>query len=1049
MLLAEEIAEEYPVQGKSVLTPSGMQRVKTVYRTVPLPVWVLCTTGHTLRCSGHHLVKLLGYCERVQNLYPGEWVDTEAGYEKVISVSPTGEVEEMYDVTVDTDSGIFYSSGICSHNSTTFAARQLINGSLFPGYKSMYVVPFPDHMKTYARRFQEMEQAFRGNMGKQNVYNKVYSNGSAIDLIYCLTTADKSRGKTEDEVLLDECCVGSTELYPLHGNPVTIDCCQEGTIIRSFDEHKKVVYDKIVRKKNNGIRHCWTVKTASGRTIACTANHRFRSPGGWFYLADIISDSAASIDPTVALVRGRSSIYDDKQAHARIYAGNTSGRRLHIQTGTTLVHAPIHRESWNRAGRIRYDERVNVTAANKQVWPYRKPRIRSGIIQSANSYSPGISLLSSSLLRKLRYAERYTCAAQIRVSSLGRPVNLGSYCLVGTGRRKLVQQLLHNKHPFILKGRSGQTCSMVSQSRHERRKGYEGKQAGQVLLRYQHGCPVHVQSSFNDSSVRSSKYALQNRRSRAAAHRDMFNMRMQVRDEQATIRYAEKKRQVCVPERRLPEMAQKAGKSKVQRQDKATDYLIEPTSVVVDSKGSVTTTDTIVSITYAGMEEVWDIQTERFHTFFANGFAVHNCQNMDPDIIPELLYVQTMSKTPSTIYAGTALSVDTLLEEKWSESSQGMWHVRAGDGAHWLNMYDRDTLLKVCDNPQGPTCPYTGKKLNVTDGCYIHGNQQALAAGDIGIHVPQCIIPDIAYDPVQWGKVYRRIKRDDFKKVLQECFGIAVAEGSREISENDLIRLCVLTDTKEQLMAKCRSGYYRLIVSGCDWGGSDYNQAIKSKTSYTVHCIIGVAPDGGIDILHWRRHSGMNYPEIAQIIINEHNAWGAQAIASDFGVGMAYNMELRNSIPFDKHFIMGYVGPMSAPLAEPKGQHMPNQLSLNRTEALTNVFKDIKNPVLKIRCRNWDDMAPFLTDFLNMYRLPIEMPGGANTFKYVRSSTKADDALHAFTFAYVLAKFYLGEPLVRDEALERRLRDVLYSPAAANSELAHSVLGVPNYVVSG
>lgn len=139
MLLAEEIAEEYPVHGKSVLTPSGMKRVKTVYKTVPLPVWVLCTTGHTLRCSGHHLVKLLGYCERVQNLHPGEWVDTEAGYEKVISVAQTGEVEEMYDMTVDTESGLFYSSGICSHNSTTFAARQLINGSLFPGYKSMYV----------------------------------------------------------------------------------------------------------------------------------------------------------------------------------------------------------------------------------------------------------------------------------------------------------------------------------------------------------------------------------------------------------------------------------------------------------------------------------------------------------------------------------------------------------------------------------------------------------------------------------------------------------------------------------------------------------------------------------------------------------------------------------------------------------------------------------------------------------------------------------------------------------------------------------------------
>ena len=630
MLLADEIAEEYAVVGKTVLTPGGMKPIKRVYRTVPLPVWVLRTTHHLIRASRHHLVRTAdGELQEVCATAVGDRVETITGYEYVREVYDTGEKEELYDITVDSEDGLFYSSGICSHNSTTFVARQLINSALYPGYKSLYVVPFPDHLKTYARRYQEMEIAFRGDMGKQNLYNKIYPNGSAVDMIYCLTTADKSRGKSVTEVLIDE------------------------------------------------------------------------------------------------------------------------------------------------------------------------------------------------------------------------------------------------------------------------------------------------------------------------------------------------------------------------------------------------------------------------------------SQNMDPDIIPELLYVQTMSKIPSTIYAGTALTVDTLLEQKWSESSMGMWHVRAGDGKHWLNMYDKEVLMKVCDHPEGPTCPYTGKRLNVTEGCYIHANRQALAAGDIGVHVPQCIIPDIAYDPVQWGKVYRRIKRDDFKKVLQECFGIAVSEGSREISESDLMRLCVITDTKEQLMEKSRNGYYRLIVSGCDWGGSDYNQAVKTKTSYTVHCIIGVAPDNAIDILHWRRHSGMNYPEIAEIIVNEHKAWGGHVIASDFGVGMAYNMEIRNHIPFDKHFIMTYVGPMSAPLSEPKGQHMANQLSLNRTEALTSVFKDVKSNVLKIRCRSWDDMSPFLLDWLNMYRVPVEMPGGAATFKYVRSASKADDALHAFTFAYVLAKFYLGEPMVRDVALEKRLREVLYSPIESVGRSLDSTFGVTNYIISG
>ena len=430
---------------------------------------------------------------------------------------------------------------------------------------------------------------------------------------------------------------------------------------------------------------------------------------------------------------------------------------------------------------------------------------------------------------------------------------------------------------------------------------------------------------------------------------------------------------------------------------------------------------------------------------------IDECQGMDPDIIPELLYVQTTAQYPSTIFAGTSLSIDTLLEAKWLASSQGMWHVRAGDGTHWLNMHDQDTLFKVCDNAKGPTCPYTGKLLNVRDGLYVHANKQALAVGAVGIHVPQCIIPDLAYNPIQWGKIYKKVRTDDPKKVMQECFGIAVAEGSREITESDLQRICVLTDTVEEAKQKCRNGYYKLVVSGCDWGGSDYNQAIKTKTSYTVHCILGVAPDDRVDILHYRRFAGMDYREIADIIATEHSAFNAHVIASDFGVGLAYNTEIRNRIPFDRHFIMNYVGPNSAPLATPKGQHMANQLALNKTEAITNVFSDLKSPHLKIRARHWEEMSPFLLDWLNMYRAPVENAIGSGTFKYIRSATKADDALHAFTFAYVLVKFFLGEPLVNDLSLQNKLRQVLNMGVVYSRDDLDVLTrnAPPDYIISG
>lgn len=638
MLLPHEIAEEYLAEEKEVLTPSGWKRVKTVYKTIPLPVWELCTPTRVLRCSGHHLVRSYRQsgdteyrCHRVETLQEGDWVETEDGAELISAVRPTGETEEMYDLTIDSEEGLFYSSGIVSHNSTTLVARQLIMSHLIPGYKSLYVCPYFDQLKTYADRYLEMEQAFRGSVGTQNKYDKLYANGSKVDMHYALTDANKIRGKTVTECVIDE------------------------------------------------------------------------------------------------------------------------------------------------------------------------------------------------------------------------------------------------------------------------------------------------------------------------------------------------------------------------------------------------------------------------------------AQNMDPNLIPEVLYTMTTSKLATTIYAGTALSVDTLLELEWQRSSQGMWHVRAGDGRRWLNMYDKDVLQAVCDNPDGPRCPYTKRKLVVTDGCFVHANEAAFNAGAVGVHVPQCIIPDFANDPVMWGQIYKKIKTQDFKKTMQECFGIAVAEGARELTEADLRKMCVIRETPEELLKRAKTGYYRTIISGCDWGGSDYNPVHKTKTSYTVHCIIGLAPDGFVDILHWKRYSGMDYTEIAEDIVHNHNMWNGKAIASDFGVGMAYNTEIRKRIPFDKHFVMSYVGPRSAPLSEPKGDHMYNQLSLNRTEAITRVITDIKTEdPLMIRSRPWDAVQEYLTDFLNMFRVPADLPGGETTFKYLRVATKADDAMHAFTFAYTLMSLYKGEPIVKDLALERRIKQVLGGSAArAANEFMHEAFGPTNFVISG
>ena len=52
----------------------------------------------------------------------------------------------------------------------------------------------------------------------------------------------------------------------------------------------------------------------------------------------------------------------------------------------------------------------------------------------------------------------------------------------------------------------------------------------------------------------------------------------------------------------------------------------------------------ISSITYIGKIDVWDIETEKYHTFFANDIGVHNCQQMDPDLELEISQAQAAFK---------------------------------------------------------------------------------------------------------------------------------------------------------------------------------------------------------------------------------------------------------------------------------------------------------------------------------------------------------------------------------------------------------------------
>jgi hypothetical protein len=392
-------------------------------------------------------------------------------------------------------------------------------------------------------------------------------------------------------------------------------------------------------------------------------------------------------------------------------------------------------------------------------------------------------------------------------------------------------------------------------------------------------------------------------------------------------------------------------------------------------------------------------------------------QLLDPELEPDIEQTQKASKMPSTVYAGTSTTIDSPLECRYQESSMAMWHIRAGDGKNWINCGNEEEVLKII-RPEGPTCPWTGRRLDVTDGTFVHANQSMQYENQIGFHIPQIIIPEYANDIVKWREIWRVYKKYDHKKFLQEVLGIPTEEGAREITLQDIQRMCALPELPETLMKRAKSNYYRHIISGCDWGGSDYNPADRTKVSYTVHAILGITTDWKVHVLFMRRYSGMDYRSISSQIAEDHKRYEGNAIGSDYGVGGAYNMLLRESgcVNVERHLIFQYTAPNTAPLAQPSNSALYNHWCLNRTESLTELFRAVREG--DILCYPFEEAKDHLMDFLNLYRVPSENAGGRTGFLYRRHGAKPDDTIHAINFAYAIARLYMKHPIMHDKALE-------------------------------
>jgi len=411
----------------------------------------------------------------------------------------------------------------------------------------------------------------------------------------------------------------------------------------------------------------------------------------------------------------------------------------------------------------------------------------------------------------------------------------------------------------------------------------------------------------------------------------------------------------------------------------------------------------------------------------ATELTLDEAQDFDAGLLEEVLQTLKDADYPSELYAGTSTYPESFLETQYQTTSRGVWHIPSpAGGGKWISLGDPD-LLDDMIHIDGLRCPYSKQLVNPLLGEFVHEDQLALQSGKVGFHCPQLIVPAYATGD-KWFEIYRDFKKYDRPKFLKEVMGIPVLSGMREITEADLKRMCgelSMTGMKNQIRQRQRT--YRYIISGCDWGGSDYDISLKTKLSYTVHVMMGITPNGDLELFHVQRHSGKDYLTIADEIVKTHVEFGGYAIGTDFGMGMYYNQHIQASgaIPHERHIVWNYTGVanMLMETCQTEGAFI-NHIMLQKTESISALLSDIKRKgTPRITCPHWGEMKEYLTDFLNSFRNVKELDGGRTTVQYIRHGSKADDVMHAINFALCTARVILGESMIDNSSLLARLQN--------------------------
>jgi len=419
----------------------------------------------------------------------------------------------------------------------------------------------------------------------------------------------------------------------------------------------------------------------------------------------------------------------------------------------------------------------------------------------------------------------------------------------------------------------------------------------------------------------------------------------------------------------------------------------------------------IVKITCTGAHPVYDIETEKHHTFFAGGVAVHNCQDMDPDHIPIIQETMSYSRFAMTHFTGTPKSMDNPLEGLYKRSSGAEWFIPCGSCQHWnipsidhdLDAMIGDYNVHISEKYPGTVCAKCRKPINPRHGRWVHRHPDRRWQF-AGYHVPQLILPLHFSDPEKWSTLL--LKREGFGNMTQaqfynEVLGESIDSGQKLVTETELRAACLLPwENKKEPDKQCLDSLYNYKhrVLAIDWGGGG-----EEGISFTVLALLGFSNDGTIDVLWGKRivlgadHLAeavecMRWAEKFRVDYVAHDYTGAGTVRETVMVQAGFNL--------DKVMAVRLVRAASQDMMVFKPATAINHrqhYSLDKTRSLLYSCQAIKLKQIRFFQYDWasQDNPGLIADFLALVENKAESRLAGDIYTITRNTLLSDDFAQA------------------------------------------------------